>query len=137
MKFLVSERHSTSHLTWINKGFLQIVLLFALFAVICAAPAPKADPNYIGAVPYGYGYSPLAYSYSNVVQGYPSAYAYPSVYSGKNNLKFKLENLWNRKLFLLGVGGYPYGGSAFYYWTNWTIWEIFRETFNNLINVNV
>lgn len=68
---------------WINERFLQIVLLFALFAVISAAPAPKADPNYGVYSPYGYGvYSPSAYSYSNVVS-YPSAYAYPTAYGGE------------------------------------------------------
>jgi hypothetical protein len=72
---------------------LQIVLLFALFAVICAAPAPNPNPNpnYIAAgVPVAYGgISPYAYSYSNVYSPSYSAYsAYPSVYSGEFKFEF-------------------------------------------------
>lgn len=75
MKFLVSLIGDSVFKTseakmWIS---LQIVVLFACIAVICAAPAP--NPDYVAAVPSLYSpYYATPYSYSNY-------YSYPSVYS--------------------------------------------------------
>lgn len=77
MKFLVSEMLSgiwtTTRMILIN---LQIAILFAIFAVIYAAPAPKADPNLVYAGYPAYAGYPISYANVNT---YPSYYG--SVYS--------------------------------------------------------
>jgi hypothetical protein len=83
--------------------------LFALIAVAFAAPAPKPDPNVVAYSPYGYsGYSPYAYSYSNVYS-YPTAYAYPSYYGGKFH---EIHFFQTIKYFYLSA--VPYGGGYYY-----------------------
>lgn len=58
-----------------------MIVLFALFAIVIAAPAPKAKPGIVTYSGYSPYYTTYPYSYSSVYT-YPSLYT-PSIYGKK------------------------------------------------------